>query len=49
MRDSIERANEQGIAGTPAWLFASGLVIPGVQPRELFTRVVNRLRARIGE
>jgi len=49
VRDSIERANEQGIAGTPAWLFASGLVVPGVQPRELFMRVVDRLRARIGE
>jgi predicted DsbA family dithiol-disulfide isomerase len=43
---SIEAARERGIAATPAWLFGESFVVPGVQPRELFERVVSRLRAR---
>lgn len=46
---SMERAREHGIAATPAWLFGEDFVVPGVQPRELFERVVSRLRARAGE
>ncbi len=51
---SIAAARAHGIAATPAWLFDigsddDGFVIPGVQPRELFARVVDRLRARTGE
>ena len=42
-------AFDHGVAGTPSWLFGDDLVIPGVQPRELFERVVDRLRARTGE
>ncbi|MEY2571381.1 MAG: hypothetical protein QOE63_1731 [Acidimicrobiaceae bacterium] len=42
-------ALDHGVAGTPAWLFGDDLVLPGVQPRELFERVVQRLRARTGE
>jgi predicted DsbA family dithiol-disulfide isomerase len=46
---SIDSARELGIAATPAWLFGDSFVVPGVQPRELFERVVSRLRARTGD
>jgi len=46
---SMAIASEHNITGTPAWLFEEQLVVPGVQPRELFARVVTRLRARAGE
>jgi hypothetical protein len=29
-------------------LFGNSFVVPGVQPRELFERVVSRLRVRTG-
>jgi predicted DsbA family dithiol-disulfide isomerase len=45
---SMDTARELGIAATPAWLFGDSFVVPGVQPRELFERVVSRLRARTG-
>jgi predicted DsbA family dithiol-disulfide isomerase len=45
---SMDAARELGIAATPAWLFGETFVVPGVQPRELFERVVFRLRARTG-
>jgi predicted DsbA family dithiol-disulfide isomerase len=46
---SISTAHEHGIAATPAWLFVEQqFVLPGAQPRELFERVVSRLRARTG-
>jgi predicted DsbA family dithiol-disulfide isomerase len=43
---SITAAHGYGIAATPAWLFPGEFVLPGVQPRELFERVVVRLRAQ---
>jgi predicted DsbA family dithiol-disulfide isomerase len=43
---SVRTAHEHGIAATPAWLFPGDFVLPGVQPRELFERVVARLRAQ---
>jgi len=46
---SMVRARDNGVAATPAWLFGAGgegLVLPGVQPRELYERIVSRLRAR---
>ena len=46
---SMDTAREVGIAATPAWLFGDSFVVPGVQPRELFERVVTRLRARTGD
>jgi predicted DsbA family dithiol-disulfide isomerase len=46
---SIDAAREHGIAATPAWLFDESFVVPGVQPREFFERVVSRLRVRTGE
>ncbi len=45
---AMERAYDHGVAGTPAWLFNDALVLPGVQPRELFERVLERVRARTG-
>ncbi|MEY2431039.1 MAG: hypothetical protein QOC92_764 [Acidimicrobiaceae bacterium] len=45
---SMALAHDHGIAATPAWLFGEEFVLPGAQPRELFTRVVTRLRARSG-
>ena len=48
---SMVRAHANGVAATPAWLFGAdgeGLVLPGVQPRELYERIVTRLRARQG-
>jgi predicted DsbA family dithiol-disulfide isomerase len=45
---SMTTAHDHGIAATPAWLFREELVLPGVQPRELFERVVTRLRAQAG-
>jgi predicted DsbA family dithiol-disulfide isomerase len=51
VRASMVRAHANGVAATPAWLFGAdgeGLVLPGVQPRELYERIVTRLRARQG-
>lgn len=45
---SMDMARELGIAATPAWSFGNLFVVPGVQPRELFERVVSRLRVRTG-
>jgi predicted DsbA family dithiol-disulfide isomerase len=45
---SISTAHDHGIAATPAWLFPGDFVLPGVQPRELYVRVVTRLRAQAG-
>lgn len=45
---SMTTAHGHGIAATPAWLLRGELVLPGVQPRELFERVVARLRAQAG-
>ena len=39
-------ALDAGVSGTPAWLFDGDFLVPGCQPRELFDRVVTRLRAR---
>jgi predicted DsbA family dithiol-disulfide isomerase len=44
----MDMARELGIAATPAWSFGNSFVVPGVQPRELFERVVSRLRVRTG-
>ena len=43
---SIRTAHDHGIAATPAWLFPGDFVLPGVQPTELYERVVARLRAQ---
>jgi len=46
VRASIDAARDHGIVATPAWLFNESFVVPGVQPREFFERVISRLRAR---
>jgi predicted DsbA family dithiol-disulfide isomerase len=38
-------ATEAGVAGTPALLFDTGLLVPGVQPRDALRRWVARTRA----
>jgi len=45
---SMRTAHDHGVAATPAWLFGDEFVIPGAEPRELFERIVARLRARAG-
>ena len=42
-----ERAVDAGVSGTPAWLIADRLLIPGIQAPELFERLVRRLRDRL--
>lgn len=43
---SMALAQEVGVAGTPAWLLGGdgGLLVPGVQPRSFFERVVTKLQ-----
>ncbi|GAC1312157.1 MAG: DsbA family oxidoreductase [Acidimicrobiales bacterium] len=41
-----EAAFEVGAGATPAWYLDSRYLIPGVQPRDTFTRAVDRLVAR---
>lgn len=46
VRESIAEAHDHGVTATPAFLFDSGLLVPGVQPRELLVRWVERMRSR---
>jgi len=46
--EHMAAALEVGVTGTPAWLLDQRLLIPGLQPRELFERAVSRLRERAG-
>jgi len=46
LRESMEAAYEVNVTGTPAWLLDGKLLVPGVQPRELFEIWVTRLRER---
>src|SRR3954462_4847893 len=46
LRQSMEPAVEVNVTGTPAWLLDGKLLVPGVQPRELFEIWVTRLRER---
>ena len=39
-------ALDAGVTGTPAWLVGGRLLIPGLQPRETFTRLVRRMLTR---
>ena len=41
---SIAEARDAGVPVTPAFLFDSGLLVPGVQPRDQLTRWVERMR-----
>jgi predicted DsbA family dithiol-disulfide isomerase len=44
--ESIADARDAGVTGTPAFLFESGLLVPGVQPREQLTRWVEKMSAK---
>ena len=44
LTESMEAAMDANVTGTPAWLLDGRLLIPGVQPRELFVIWVGRLR-----
>jgi predicted DsbA family dithiol-disulfide isomerase len=46
LQASMQGALEAGVTGTPAWLLDGRLMVPGLQARELFERVVSRLRDR---
>jgi predicted DsbA family dithiol-disulfide isomerase len=46
LRDSMDAAMDANVTGTPAWLLDGRLLIPGVQPRDLFEIWVTRLRER---
>jgi predicted DsbA family dithiol-disulfide isomerase len=46
LQESMRAADEANVTGTPAWLLDGRLLIPGVQPRELFEIWVTRLRER---
>jgi predicted DsbA family dithiol-disulfide isomerase len=48
LRDSMDAAMDANVTGTPAWLLDGKLLVPGVQPRELFEIWVTRLRERSG-
>jgi predicted DsbA family dithiol-disulfide isomerase len=43
VEDSMDQAREHDVTGTPSWLLDGRLLIPGVLPRHLFERAVNRL------
>ncbi|HZQ86891.1 MAG TPA: DsbA family protein [Acidimicrobiales bacterium] len=43
LRASVEAANDAGATGTPAWFLDNRALIPGVQARETYERVVSRL------
>ncbi len=40
----MERALDLGIGATPGWHFGDGAVLTGAHPREVFDRVMARLR-----
>ena len=42
---SKERALDRGIGGTPGFVFDRRLVVPGVQSRAVFERILSRMRA----
>jgi predicted DsbA family dithiol-disulfide isomerase len=46
LRESMDAAMDANVTGTPAWLLDGRLLIPGVQPRDLFEIWVTRLRER---
>jgi predicted DsbA family dithiol-disulfide isomerase len=41
--ESMGAAREAGVTATPAWLLDTGLLVPGVQPRETLTRWIRRM------
>ena len=43
VRSAMEEAYDAGAAGTPAWLVDNRLLIPGVQDRSYYERMVEKL------
>ena len=43
LKASVEAAYDAGVTGTPAWYLDNRALIPGVQARETYERVVARL------
>lgn len=41
--ESMAAALEEGVAGTPAYLIDGRLLLPGLQPRELYERIVKKM------
>jgi len=46
LRAARQAAHDASVAGTPAWRFDNGFVLPGAQPRETVDRIVGRLLGR---
>ena len=44
LRDAMEEAYDAGIGGTPAWLVDGRLLIPGVQDRSYYERMIEKIR-----
>jgi predicted DsbA family dithiol-disulfide isomerase len=45
---SMMRANEWGVTGTPAYVIAEMLHVPGLQEDQFWDRVITRIRERAG-
>lgn len=45
MTTAARAAQRLGVTGTPAWLIDGRLLVPGVQPRDVFRSAVSRFRA----
>ena len=43
---SMMRANEWGVTGTPGYVIANALQIPGLQEDDFWDRIIQRLRER---
>jgi predicted DsbA family dithiol-disulfide isomerase len=43
---SVEAAHDNNVAGTPAWWIEDRLLIPGVQDRDYYIRMLERLSSR---
>lgn len=48
LEESMAAAAAADVTGTPAWL-VEGMLIPGAQPRQLFERIVTRIRQRAAD
>jgi predicted DsbA family dithiol-disulfide isomerase len=44
LRDAMDDAYDAGIGGTPAWLVDERLLIPGVQDRSYYERMIKKIR-----
>ena len=42
--ESTQTAVSIGVGGTPSWLIDGKVLVPGAQPREVFGRLIDRIR-----